>query len=66
MCVGVQVNGVSVKGKSQAEVVVLLKSSDRVSLVVSRQEVVDSQDEVRHTLSLSLSLGIVLRWRMSR
>ena len=38
----------SVKGKSQSEVANLLRSSDHVSLVVSRQEIIDMQDEVRN------------------
>ena len=46
-----QVNDVSVKGMSQTEVVNLLKaSSEKVTLVVSRQEQVETQDdEVTHT-----------------
>lgn len=44
-------NGVSVKGMSQTEVVNLLKASDeKVTLVVSRQEQIETQDdEVTHT-----------------
>ena len=36
----------SVKGKSQTEVADLLRGSSYVSLVVSRQEIVDVQEEV--------------------
>ena len=44
------------KGKTQSDVVALLKSSDRVALVISRQEAVDSQDDVSHLLSLCLGI----------
>jgi hypothetical protein len=42
-----QVNGESVKGKTQSEAVNLLKSSgDQVTVVISRQEQVENQEEV--------------------
>ena len=46
----VQVNGVEVAGMSRPEVVQLLREShDTVTLVVSRQEVVEEEEqEVRH------------------
>ena len=44
------------KGKTQSQVVELLKKAlDKVTLIISRQETVEVQDEVQNTMAMTIS-----------